>query len=189
MNKKVVIASLLIPLAALVVLYFMGREVICTCGYIKFWHGLVISSENSQHLFDWYTFTHVIHGLGFFFLLFIIEKVFGKKIPLTTKFLIALFLESSWEILENTDLVINRYRAATISLDYYGDSIVNSLGDIIAMATGFWIAAKKPIWLSVGLLVFIELALLYVIRDNLTINLIMLIYPIEALKQWQNAIQ
>lgn len=188
MNKKVILLSLFIPTIALAILYFMGREVICTCGYIKFWHGVVVSSENSQHLFDWYTFTHVIHGLGFFLLLYVVEKISGKRIPLTTKFLVALSLESTWEILENTDFVINRYRAATISLDYFGDSIINSLGDIIAMLAGFWIAAKKSVWLSIGLFIVIELALLWIIRDNLTINLIMLIYPIEALKQWQGAI-
>ncbi len=153
----------------------------CTCGYIKLWHGIVVSSENSQHIFDWYTFTHIIHGLGFYLLLTLINK----RMPFALKLLIAIGLESAWEILENTNMVIDRYREGTISLDYFGDSIVNSVGDVIAMIAGFWIAAKKPIWFSVALYIFIEVSLAILIRDNLTINIIMLIHPIEAIKHWQ----
>lgn len=176
----------IIPLAAVVILGAMGREPIYVGGYVKFWHGLVVSSENSQHLFDWYTFTHIVHGLGFFLLLTIIEKITGKKIGLPAKYLIALFLESSWEILENTDSVINHYRTATISLDYFGDSIINSIGDIIAMIVGFWFASRSSVRVSVIVFIALEILLLIAIKDNLILNLIMLAYPIEAIRLWQS---
>lgn len=186
MSKRFQIYALFfIPILAGAVLYAMGRNLICSCGYIKFWHGVVFSSENSQHLFDWYTFTHIVHGLLFYFILSIIERVSKLKIPFLQKLLIAVLVESGWEILENTNYVINRYRSVTISLDYFGDSVINSLGDILAMAVGFIFAYKKSVWISVGLFLLLELSLLYFIRDNLTINIIMLIHPIEALKLWQ----
>ncbi len=188
MNKRwVIVLAIALPLLAALAMYFMGREIMCTCGYIKVWHGVVFSSENSQHLFDWYSVTHVVHGLAFYLLLTIIEKLTGKKFSLTSKFLTAVLLESSWEVLENSDFIINRYRAATISLDYFGDSIINSLGDILAMMIGFWVAAKKPLWFSIGLALFLEIGLLIVIRDNLTINILMLIYPLDSLKLWQSS--
>jgi hypothetical protein len=94
-------------------------------------------------------------------------------------------LEASWEVFENTPFVIERYRAATISLDYYGDSIVNSMTDIVSMMAGFWIARKSPVWASVALVVVLELAVGAIIRDNLTLNILMLIHPFEAVKRWQ----
>lgn len=188
MTKRwIVTAVIAIPLLAALAMYLMGREVICTCGYIKFWHGVVFSSENSQHLFDWYSFTHILHGLGFYLLITIIEKLTGRNISLPAKFLAAVCLESAWEVLENSDFIINRYRAVTISLDYFGDSIINSMGDILAMMLGFWVAAKKPIWFSVSLVLLLEIGLLIAIRDNLTLNLIMLIYPLDAVKLWQSS--
>lgn len=167
-----------------IVLYVMGRVPICECGYVKLWHGIVVSSENSQHLFDWYTFTHVSHGIIIYFLI----SVFGKKLSLGKKLLLAILLECSWEVLENTDMVINRYRAATISLDYFGDSVVNSVGDVIAMIAGFWFAAKQRVWQSLGLLICLEIALAIIIRDNLTLNILMLIYPIDKIKIWQSGL-
>src|SRR5690606_39007314 len=149
-----------ITAAMALVLYLMGREPICTCGYIKLWHGVVFSSENSQHVLDWYTFTHVVHGLAVYFLL----SLFGKRLTFWQRLLIAAGLEAGWEILENTDMVIERYRAVTISLDYYGDSIINSVGDIIAMLVGFWFAGKRPAWQSVVLFFALEIALLVGIR-------------------------
>lgn len=184
-SRSYALISLAVVAIMAAMLLLMGREPLCTCGYIKLWHGLTVSSENSQHLSDWYTFTHIIHGLGFYLLITLVGKLFGKQLPLGMKLLLAIGIESAWEVLENTDLVINRYRTATLALDYYGDSVVNSLGDVLAMAAGFWFAARRSVWLSVLLFLFIELALAYAIRDNLTLNIIMLIYPLEAIRTWQ----
>lgn len=165
------------------VLYFMGRVPWCTCGYVKFWHGVTVSSENSQHLFDWYAFTHVIHGMGFYLLLWIIDR--KKHLSFAAKLILAIGLEAAWEVLENTDFVINRYRAATISLDYYGDSVLNSIGDVLAMIFGFYLVFRTRLWVSILFAVALELFLLFMIRDNLTINIIMLLHPIPAIRVWQ----
>ena len=159
----------------------MGREPMCTCGYIKPWHGIVVSSENSQHIADWYTFTHVIHGVVFYGLAWLA----ARRLPIRWRFVMAVAVEGAWEVFENTPFVIDRYRAATIALDYYGDSVVNSVADIAAMAVGFWLAARVRWWASVALVVAIEAVLAAVIRDNLMLNILMLIHPIEAVRQWQ----
>jgi hypothetical protein len=160
--------------------YYLGRVIICSCGYIKFWHGSTWSSENSQHITDWYTFSHIIHGFIFYYL-----GKFVLKLSLFQSFLVALGIASLWEIFENTNFVINRYREATISLHYYGDSILNSLTDILAMVLGFYLAKKLPAWMIVLLMFVMEIGVGFAIRDNLSLNVLMLIHPFQDIKAWQ----
>jgi hypothetical protein len=178
---RTIAAALAIVTLTAAVQFAMGRVPICKCGYVKAWHGVVVSAENSQHLSDWYTPSHVIHGIAFYFLF----RAVGRRWSDGARFIAAVLLEAGWEILENTPLIINRYRAATIALDYYGDSIVNSMADIAAMMTGYLIARRSPIWVSVVFVIVMEALVAAFIRDNLTLNIIMLLWPIDAIKQWQ----
>jgi len=168
------------------ILASMGRVWICKCGYVKLWHGQVFSSENSQHLTDWYTFTHILHGFMYYALIHFADP--KKSLSLPLRFIIAVLIGCVWELVENSTYVIERYRAVTISLDYFGDSVVNSMSDICACAFGFFLASRARVWVSVLFVVTIELMLLYCIRDNLTTNIIQLVYPIKSLKEWQRAL-
>jgi hypothetical protein len=183
LHKRHLAAAAAVVAVAALSLLAMGRVPSCTCGYVKPWHGVVASSENSQHLSDWYTFSHVIHGFAFYGLFWLIGRRFGW--PFGLRLVLAVALESAWEILENTPLVINRYRATTIALDYYGDSVVNSLADIGAMVLGFVAASRLPIWLIVVLTIVMEVAVGLWIRDNLTLNVIQLLYPMDSILRWQ----
>ena len=176
-----VVAGVLIVAATALAQLWMGRTPICTCGTVKLWHGVVLSSENSQHLADWYTPSHLVHGILFYALL----RPFARRLSLTARAVVALAVEAAWEIVENTDAVIRHYREATISLDYFGDSIVNSQADILAMLLGFWLASRAPAPAVAALAVGLELFVGWMIRDNLTLNVLMLLWPLESVKAWQ----
>jgi hypothetical protein len=175
-----VLAAVVVMTTA-IALRLMGHVVICKCGYVKLWHGIPLSSENSQHISDWYTFSHVIHGFAFYGLLWLA----ARRTPIGLRLVLAVVIESAWEVFENTDFIINRYREVTISLDYYGDSVLNSVSDILAMVLGFFLAARLPVWTTVFLVVALEVFVAYYIRDNLLLNIIMLIYPLDTVRRWQ----
>ena len=190
-NRTGVLLTLAIWLAIGAVLLTMGREPICSCGTVKLWWGVVQSAENSQHLADWYSFSHVIHGLLFYFFAHLLwrrwrwpgGKYAGK--PAAWALPIAVAFEGFWELLENSPIIIDRYRAVTVSFGYSGDSVINSLSDIGFMALGFWIASRLPWWASAVLALAFELFTLAMIRDNLTLNVLMLVWPLDAIRQWQ----
>lgn len=165
-------------------LFWIGREPYCKCGFVKLWHGETWSGENSQHIADWYTPSHLLHGLIFFAGLWLVlpRLAFGWRLVLGTA------IEAAWEIIENSDAMIERYRTVTISLDYYGDSVLNSVSDTLVMVAGFFLARAIPVWASVAIILGFEVLTTIVIRDGLTLNIIMLLWPIEAIRGWQSGL-
>ncbi len=186
-NKHYAVITVLLLVLTAVILLAMGREPICKCGEIKFWTWDVNSSDNSQHIADWYTPSHIIHGMLFYGLFWWMGRLFtgGAGWPMGFRLVLSIIVEATWEILENSSWVINRYREATIALDYFGDSVLNSVFDIIWMIIGFWLAARLPVWLTVVLILAMEIVVGAIIRDNFTLNVIMLLYPLDAIKEWQ----
>ena len=186
-GRAAIIVTIIIVLGAAAILLAMGRPPICTCGTIKFWHGAVQSSQNSQHITDWYSPSHFTHGLIMYLAAWLMWEKWGALggKPARWALPIAVALEAAWEIFENTPFIINRYREVTVSWGYAGDSMINSLADIGWMIAGFFFAARAPWQASVGAALIFEAFTAWMIRDNLTLNVVMLIWPLEAVRQWQ----
>ena len=181
MSRRNWLIALLILGAVAAIEFAMGRNPICTCGTVDLWVGARDSPKTSQMLLDWYSLSHIVHGLLFYAILWLA----ARRLDINWRFLIAMAVEASWEVIENTPMVIDRYRATTAALGYTGDSIVNSLSDVLMMALGFLIARKLPVRASILLLIALEIVPLFVIRDNLTLNVLALIVPNHAIQAWQ----
>lgn len=181
MSRFYWLLAVAIVVVAALTLWLIGRAPICTCGEVYLWVSEVHGPNNSQHLSDWYTPSHIIHG----FLFAGLTWWTMHSRPLGQRFCLALLVESAWEIIENSPLIINRYREATAAFGYAGDSVINSVSDIAAMALGFWLARRIGPWPAVIIGVALELFTLWAIRDNLTLNVVMLVWPIEAIRTWQ----
>lgn len=175
-----VAAALLAAFAA--ILIAMGRPPICPCGTVSLWHGVVQSNQNSQQVSDWYSFSHVIHGFIFYGL----SHWLMPRQPLWVALAVAIGIEAAWEILENSPIIIDRYREVTMAYGYSGDSILNSVSDAIFMVIGFLAASRMRWWVTVVIAIAFELFTLWTIRDNLTLNVLMLVSPVEAIKEWQS---
>jgi hypothetical protein len=164
-------------------LHLMGRDLICPCGYVKLWHGEIPSTEGSQHVMDWWTFSHVIHGFLFYLVLHLVVPrwSFGWRLFAAT------LIEVAWEVFENTAFTIERYRTSTIAFDYNGDSVLNSVADVGAMLLGFLLASRLPVWMSVAIVVAMEVFTGFFIRDGLMLNVVTFVYPAEIVLDWQRS--
>jgi hypothetical protein len=185
MNKyRYIIAFISILTTTVLILISFGQPLIAASGKVYFWSFAIGGPDTSQHISDWYSFSHFIHGILFF----IAISYLFKKMPVGQKFLIATIIESAWEILENTPMIIDRYRQGALAAGYFGDSVLNSFCDILFMCLGFIFIQKFGWKVSLVVLIFFELLVLYFIRDNLTLNIIMLLYPFEGISAWQTAV-
>ena len=183
MSRRAWLITAAILAAAAAILLAMGRNPICTCGTIDLWVGQRDSPKTSQMLADWYSFSHIVHGLLFYAGMWLV----ARRWPVEWRFLIASLIEAGWEVTENTPMVIDRYRATTAALGYTGDSVINSLSDIAMMMLGFLLARKLPLWAAIAVLIALEIIPLFAIRDNLTLNVWALIAPNHAVQAWQTA--
>jgi hypothetical protein len=175
------LGALAVLAVAAVLLRWQGRLWACACGRLLVWTGEAWGADTSQHLFDPYSFTHVLHGVVFCGLL-----AWGlPRVSWAWRMWLAVAAEAAWEVIENTEFVINRYREATAALGYTGDTVVNSLGDVAACALGFLAAQRLGLARSALLFVLIEVALLVTIRDSLLLNVVMLVYPLDGIREWQ----
>jgi hypothetical protein len=181
MSRRAIIAAVLIVVTAAAILLAMGRNPICTCDAVDLWVGGRDSPRTSQMIADWYSFSHIVHGVLFYAALWLV----ARRWPVEWRFFAALLIEASWEVIENTPMVIDRYRATTAALGYTGDSVINSLSDILMMALGFLAARKLPVWAAIALLMVLEVVPLFVIRDNLLLNIWTLLAPDQAVQAWQ----
>lgn len=179
-NTLLVVA---IALTTAVVELSMGRLPFGPDGRFGWWEGNIWSSEQSQRFADPYVFSHLTHGFLFYWLLWLV----ARRVPVSTRFLGAVLLEASWEVLENSPIIIDRYRAVTISLGYVGDSVLNSMSDLLMASLGFLVASRVPVRVSVALVLAMEIGTALWVRDNLTLNIIMLTFPIDAIRAWQSA--
>lgn len=180
-DRRAYAAALLILAIYAAVEFAWARPPLCPCGTVKLWTGAVWSAENSQQVSDWYTPSHVIHGFLFYGAAWLVLPGKARRWALP----LAVLVEGSWELLENSPVIIDRYRAATAAAGYSSDSILNSMSDVVFMMLGFRIARTLPVWLTIGLALFFELLALAVIRDNLTLNVLMLTWPIDSIRVWQ----
>lgn len=182
MNRKFIWIALGIVVVHIATLFFLGQPWIVESGIIKFWEGDITSSGMSQQVFDWYTFSHIIHGFVFYGIL----KLLFPRMHILTRLLIAMGIEVGWEIAENTPYVINAYREQALAQGYTGDSIINSFFDLISMMVGFFFALRMPVWLTVFLTIAFEVFVGISIRDNLTLNILNFIYQFDFIHEWQS---
>ena len=180
-NVLQIAAAGLVVLLMIVLLRAQGRLFICACGQFEIWTSDICSSDNSQQLLDPYSFTHVVHGFLFFYLMVLVFK----QLAPSRQLLLAIALEAAWEVFENSSFVIERYRTATAALGYQGDTVVNSVGDLLCAVIGFLIARRFGIRNSLILFALVELILILWINDSFLLQILMLVRPVEAIKLWQ----
>jgi len=180
--RVMIIGLLLVAIVTGAIEYSTGRSLLGPDGMFGWWDGNIWSSENSQRVADVYSFSHIIHGMLFYAFLWLV----ARRMPIKYRFVIALVMEASWELLENSPIIIDRYRAATISQGYVGDSVLNSVSDVMMVGIGFFIARFSRVWVTIVMIVVMEIGCLFWVRDNLTLNVIMLVHPSESIKIWQS---